>query len=82
MFKDLFSLLKTKRSKESELSPEEIIRSQYRINKIIRVDQSVYYEVSKLGSGRPPRPFIKIEDAREYIEECVAKSVIRIEEVK
>ncbi len=82
MFKDLFSLLKTKISKEPELSPEEIIRSQYRITKITRVDQSVYYEVSKLGSEYAPRPFREIEDAREYIEDCVAKSVIRIEVVK
>lgn len=82
MFKDLFSLLKKKINKEPELSPEEKIRSQYKISKITRVDSSVYYTVFIFGSGRPPKQFKSIADAREFVDKCVGREVIKVEVVE
>ena len=82
MLKYLFSLLKKKINKRQELSPEEKIRSEYKISKITRVNQSVYYTVYELGSGRPPRQFKTIEDARKYVDECVGNQVIQVEVVE
>ncbi|WP_019299057.1 hypothetical protein [Lactococcus garvieae] len=82
MLRYLFSLLKKKISKEPELSPEEKIRSQYKISKITHVDGSVYYTVYTFGSGRPPRQFGDIEAAREFVDERVGRAVIKVEVVK
>lgn len=77
MFKDLFSLFKQKKDEEvepsKELSPEEKIRSQFKIKKKIYGDGRVIFLVDSYDYM--PVRYKTLEEAREGLDKKV-KSVL------
>lgn len=68
MFKDLFSLFKQNKSEEPELSPEEKIRSQFKVTKRTYGDGHVVFIVESLDW---PVRCKSLEEAKKILDDKV-----------